>query len=223
MAVYGGPEVVSDGLVLCLDAGNSRSYPGSGTVWTDLSGRNNVSTITNSPVYSSSNGGYFNFDGVDDYVEIQNSSSISPTSEITVSCWCRVTAASGTMIRRNGNDYLLEWNPETNKLEWYLFTSSGAYFIYSSLGLSFNVWYNTLVNYKAGVGGNMYLNGSILPTTVGATELGNLNQSNSYLRVGNYGGETFQGSIAQVSIYNRALSAAEVAQNYAATRGRFGL
>jgi len=67
MGCSSGPDIIEDGLVLCLDAASKRSYPGTGTVWTDLAGSNN-GTLTNSPTFSSDNGGAFTFDGTNDYV-----------------------------------------------------------------------------------------------------------------------------------------------------------
>jgi hypothetical protein len=69
MGIAYNPRTITDGLVLCLDAANSKSYPGSGTTWTDLSGLGNTGTLTNGPTYSSANGGSLVFDGVNDYVQ----------------------------------------------------------------------------------------------------------------------------------------------------------
>ena len=68
MGLSHSPNIVTDVLVLCLDAANRRSYPGSGNSWLDLSGNGNNGTLTNGPTYSSANGGSLVFDGVDDYV-----------------------------------------------------------------------------------------------------------------------------------------------------------
>jgi hypothetical protein len=68
MSYNNGPKIVSDGLVLCLDAGNNKSYPSSGTSWSDLSGNNNNGTLTNGPTFTGSFGGGVVFDGVDDTV-----------------------------------------------------------------------------------------------------------------------------------------------------------
>ena len=67
MALSHSPSIVTNGLVLCLDAANSKSYPGSGTTWTDLSGRGNNGTLVNGVGYNSGNLGSLVFDGVDDY------------------------------------------------------------------------------------------------------------------------------------------------------------
>ena len=71
-AAASGPNIVEDGLVLALDAGNTKSYPGSGTTWTDLSGKGNNGTLTNGPTFDSGNGGAIFFDGGNDYVTTGN-------------------------------------------------------------------------------------------------------------------------------------------------------
>jgi hypothetical protein len=82
------PKIVTNGLVLNYDAGQQNSYSGSGTTWTDLSGRGNTGTLTNGPTYSSANGGSIVFDGVDDYVNIGSQSLVgSGTSPFSVELW----------------------------------------------------------------------------------------------------------------------------------------
>ena len=68
MSIAGGPDIVENGLVLHLDAADSNSYPGSGTVWTDLSGNGYNGTLTNGPTFSSSNRGGIVLDGTNDYI-----------------------------------------------------------------------------------------------------------------------------------------------------------
>ena len=72
MASFSGPNLEVEGLVLCLDAANTNSYPGSGTTWTDTSGKGNDGTLTNGPTFSSDYGGKFNFDNSNDYVDCGN-------------------------------------------------------------------------------------------------------------------------------------------------------
>jgi len=78
------PRIITDGLVLCLDAGNPKSYPGSGTTWTDLSGNGNNGTLTNGPTYNSGNLGSLVFDGVNDYVNLGDLDLPAP---FTLSIW----------------------------------------------------------------------------------------------------------------------------------------
>ena len=104
MGVFAGPEVVEDGLVLALDAGNTKSYPGSGTTWTDLSGNGNNGTLTNGPTYSSSNGGSIVFDGVNDFVDISNSFQVSTVvwNDNTSSHYQSEVYYRGKLLRRPG-------------------------------------------------------------------------------------------------------------------------
>ena len=76
MTLQHSPRIITDGLVLCLDAANKLSYPGSGDVWTDLAGSNN-GALTNGPTFSSANGGNINFDGTNDYCSFLKSSGIT--------------------------------------------------------------------------------------------------------------------------------------------------
>ena len=92
MSLLHSPKIVTNGLVLCLDAANRKSYPGSGNIWRDLSGNGNNGTLTNGPTFSSANGGSIVFDGTDDIVLVNNSSSISPSSAITVSAFFKISS-----------------------------------------------------------------------------------------------------------------------------------
>ena len=88
MACNSGPDIIEDGLVLCLDAANINSYPKSGTTWSDLKGSND-GTLTNGPTFSSANGGCIVFDGSNDYVN--GFRPVSGTPNVTYSCWMSAT------------------------------------------------------------------------------------------------------------------------------------
>ena len=87
MSVNYNPTIVTDNLIFCLDAGNVKSYPGSGITWTDLSGRGKNGTLVNMEIedYINSNGGYLNFDGSNEYVNTTLSDDIS--SGFTFTFW----------------------------------------------------------------------------------------------------------------------------------------
>ena len=87
MSVIGGPNIVEDGLVLSLDAANTKSYPGSGTVWSDLSGNSNNGTLTNGPTFDSGNKGSIVFDGIDDSISVGHTALLNPTLNMTISVW----------------------------------------------------------------------------------------------------------------------------------------
>ena len=86
------PKIVTNGLVLNLDAGQQNSYPGIGTAWTDLSGNGRTGTLTNMEIpsdYSSTNGGSLTFDGVNEYVECSGSSlSLSAVGSASRRLYC---------------------------------------------------------------------------------------------------------------------------------------
>ena len=69
MAFNFSPKIVTNGLVLALDAANTKSYPGSGTVWSDLTPNGNNGALTNGPTFNSANGGSIVFDGTNDYLQ----------------------------------------------------------------------------------------------------------------------------------------------------------
>ena len=244
------PSIVMNGLVLALDAGNTKSYPGSGTTWTDLSGGGNTGTLTNGPTYSSANGGSIVFDGVNDYINMGNSQAGNfGTSNFSINAFFRCTLGSnnaGIFCKSIGDNPTTEYGwlldtPSGTQLGFAIATtnsawgSSGSYSCQST-GLSINDgnWrMATIVGDRTQTNISMYING-VLQTLQGF--VGGLNQFNTVGNVTNtynlvLGSESdagagqlpFTGNIAQVSIYNRALSATEVSQNFNALRGRFGV
>src|SRR6056300_758964 len=97
MAFAHSPKIVTDGLVLALDAGNPKSYPGSGTVWRGKSGNGNNGTLTNGPTFSSDNGGAIVFDGADDTVSIPHDSTIDfATNSFSLHTWVRTDQVGST-------------------------------------------------------------------------------------------------------------------------------
>ena len=220
----GGENIVRDGLVLYLDA--KYSYPGAtGTnpdvyTWYDMSGNGNDGELVSGVEYSSSNGGSLVFDGVDDYAKF--GSTITP-SNISVSVWFKTNIASGYKVILDKSS------------SWYLFLFDGApqFFIngdsnsaLSSTTLTSNVWFNVTGTYDQNKI-SIYINGLLSKNTNYASPIvgNNFNielfsrsvsegKPNNYLTIG---------SAAQVSIYNRALTASEVSQNFEALRSRFGI
>ena len=213
-------DIVRDGLVLNLDAGNLASYPGSGTSWTDLSGNSNTGTLTNGPTYSSANGGSIVFDGVDDYIDLNTNDIITGTNPFTFEAFYKVTntSVSAEILGNYGSGY-------TSNTIWI----SGRY----------GVWINTLVSYFQGypLGAGtyhmaftrtsagacvLYKNGVVDGTATSTTSI-SVGQN---FRIGsdvNGIGEVFGGNLYNLKIYNRALSAAEVSQNFNALRSRYGI
>ena len=229
MGLTHSPKIVTNGLVLALDAANNKSYSGSGVTWYDLSGNNNTGTLTNGPTFSGANGGYIVLDGTNDYV-INSSPTNIPvgSSSRTVQLWIYPKNNSCPLVQLGTGGgfqvYIVSFFNSSGTL--YLFTDG----INSANNISFsgtdlptlNTW-NHMTFGNSGQNWFYYLNGvSKLSGTFGVT----LNTIGQKYIVGNrddvYLG-TANVNVSQTFVYNRALSASEILQNYNATKSRFGL
>jgi hypothetical protein len=237
------PSIVTNGLVLCLDAANRISYVSGSTTWNDLSGFNNSGSLVNGPTFNSGNGGYIICDGVNDYIEVLDNPSLDfGSGSFTVEYWFRKLATTTGFDNIWGPN---KWNtgaiPGTN--EWSLTIGNGitgnnniyefaiesgstSYSIASSDQLLLNTWYQ-LVGQRDGATLKTYLNGSLTlnSTLSGMTTLTSVNNVGRNLRINNSAVNNFYTNAdnAIVRIYNKALSADEVLQNYNATKSRFNL
>jgi hypothetical protein len=227
-----GPKIITDGLVLALDAGSPRSYPGTGTTWSDLSTSNNNGTLTNSPTFSSNNGGSIVFDGANDYVNIGvNKSCNRFTGDFAISVWVNRTNTGGTFGNIIGDYYT---NSTANALEWQLMMSNtaqlnlynvtGGYIISNTAsGFSSGVWINVVVS-RIGSTITMYANTNSIATATNTTTFGSSTGNLNIGIDGNNSSEPFTGNIASVLIYkNKGLTLSEVQQNYNTIKKRFGL
>jgi hypothetical protein len=225
-------QIIEANLLVNLDAGNPASYPGTGTTWTDLSGNNNDATMTN-PVWADTDSGYFTFDGTaSSYGVIADSASMSPTS-ITWETWVQITGApvsNYSWVVRNG------WAGAP----WFFGYNTSNYW---TLGINDNSttynqtqtsvvsagWYQVLGTYD-GAEVILYVNGAQAGTPIAFAD-GNITGYGSPTIIN--GGSTstvpppdeqfWTGDIAVLRMYGRALSSAEVAQNFNALRNRYGL
>ena len=221
-------DIVTNGLVLFLDANNTNSYPGSGTSWYDLSGNGNTGTLTNGPTFSSTNGGSIFFDGTNDYVNM-GTSTYCNLINISVSVWVRVTSASGVFLGRyyntTINGFFMYYDVASTKFSVDGRESSAAYLSRPTTNTyPLNNWYNVTWTKSANVW-SLYVNGSLdVSSSIGN---GTTPFSNNTMWLGGYneGGAQYYSSVnlSNVFIYNRVLSANEVLQNYNAARARFGL
>jgi len=217
-------ELITDGLVFNLDAGDPRSYPGSGTVWTDLSGNGNTGTLTNGPTYSNANGGSIVFDGVNDYVSIPVPS--QTVSNFTMSVWVKSTnSADLRMAFTHGTSTSNFLGIQVGLQGWIYAGSTNIYRNYSSVAPAVDITNLVLIYQGSSNSISIYKNGLIqdLSSSVG-TVPATITLSNFYLGmylVGNTITQPMTGNIYSASAYNRALSAAEVAQNYDALKVRY--
>jgi hypothetical protein len=228
MAVVGGPNLVADGLVLYLDAANAESYPGSGSTWYDLSGNSRNFSTYNSPTYNSA--GYWALGGTNQYFEYPNLPVQWGNSDYTIDTVFRLsTAVSGvfglvsTMTGPfNLNTLGMEIRVRTFGIEFTVNDGSGSGVRTTSvLTWQTNIWYHIAFAYTKSSSCVCYINGS---NNVTQSYAGEANYNNIYnLSLGRANDGYLNGDIASVKIYNRVLSAAEILQNYSATRSRFGL
>jgi hypothetical protein len=233
MSYANGPRIVTDGLVLHLDAANRKSYPGSGTSWNDLSGNGNNGTLVNGVGYNSGNLGSLVFDGVNDYVRILNPYK-DYTNQITVEWWTKrngnLPLGSGWGLSQEGADqpsntfFLMHANNNTDMIfyvrdilanSWRNLTigtvdTTPCYMVGTITSSAINVYKNgVLTNTGTGLSGNM---------STYSTPVIHLGKDSRYSS-----GRFYNGSIYNAKIYNRALTAAEIQQNYNALKGRYGL
>jgi hypothetical protein len=225
-----GPDsenIVTNGLVLYLDAAKTTSYPGSGIIWYDISGNGNNGTLINGPTFNSANGGFIVFDGVNDFVNM--SSIINPSNNFTADIWFNSSSVSTfqCMLYIRGSsstDYLVVtlYNSKILASKNENADSSKK----SSTNLSSNIWYNVVVTKTSSNITSIYVNGVDETTSaVGGEFLGANVQgfqiANDYI----FGGILipYIGGISNTKLYNRVLTSAEVLQNYDAIKGRFGI
>jgi hypothetical protein len=220
-------NVVGEGLVLYLDAGNAISYPGSGTTWTDLSDNGNNGTLVNGVGYNSGNGGSLVFDGVDDNVSLSR----VVQDDFTLSCWFKTTQSyqsSATVAWYNGAGLVdSEVGGVTNDFGMSVQVGKVVFgvgnpdlSIQSILTYNDNIFHNAVgTRNKTNGQINLYVDGVFVTSAVGNTNT--LNAANNILVGCINNTQFFIGNIAQVSIYNRALSADEIQQNYNSLKDRY--
>jgi hypothetical protein len=223
-------NTITSGIVLSLDAGNVASYPGTGVIWSDLSENGNTGTLTNGPIYNSSNSGYITFDGTDDHV-LGNISTSFFTGAHTISCWFYNRSVVGWASPFSNNT-------TNNGCSILTFSGTGTFLGANQAGINtttigvelgsdhINRWIYATIVYSGVTSGSVvtvyaYKNDTLL--TGGGTLYWNLSTSSSYYIGRHYsGGHYINGHIANVSVYNRALTASEIEQNYNSLKGRFG-
>jgi hypothetical protein len=226
MSTLYSPSIVTDGLVLHFDVANKKSYPGSGSTITDRSGTGNNGSLINSPTFSSDNNGNFAFDATDEYISIAETSTLDLQS-YTYAFWIKRTQAQNsnwlqilqrsTSSRNPGIWYYIN---EVNRLHFSIRVSSGSLPSVNPGGFYQNEWhyFTATIEYN---GTNTIMNGY----TDGVLDDGPITQAGVSPSLGT--GSSFVGKyglqLASLKIYNRAITAAEVLQNYNATKSRFGL
>jgi hypothetical protein len=219
--------IVTSGLVAALDFSNTASYNGTGTTVFDISGRSNNATLTNSPSYSSDASGSLTLNGSNQMITGVHNSDVEIIGDLTIDAWFKLEADPGDWVRVIGK------GNESSRTYGLWYNKAASYFLYQRYGSSnMNVLYTSTVNIgtwyhltgvTTGTTNELYLNGSLVGTTIGgsatyatSTEpytLGKHPQVHAY----------HNGKIGEGRIYNRGLTAPEVLKNYNATKSRYGL
>jgi hypothetical protein len=224
---FGLEQIITDGLVLNLDAGNPASYPGSGTTWTDLSGNGNTGTLVNGVGYNSGNLGSLVFDdGTNNYVSGTNNNTLQLVNDLTVSAWVKLGDGANQgivekMIFSPYNGYGITKQSGLFKF-WTASNNNTTYTNSNTTYIADNNWYYVVGRRMSGTN-RLFIN-SILQSD---SQSPPLSDSGQVYVIGRYYSDVnsyyLGGNIAQVSIYNRALTASEITQNFNALRSRFGI
>ena len=211
MGIQYNPRIVTDGLTNYFDAGNTKSYPGSGTTWYNLISGGVNGTLTNGPTYSSVNGGVIALDGVNDYIYVPLNLS---TSTYTIMGAARYVVIGGRTFSASTNNWLMgHWNGTTQNYyaegwvssvgngasdtNWRIYAATGDY-----SGDSWGMYVNGQLNVSPNSGGSAGPNGFSIGSAFASSEF-----SNSH--------------ISNLLVYNRVLTAAEIQQNYNALKSRY--
>lgn len=229
------PKIVTDGLVLCLDAGNTKSYPGTGTAWTDLSGVGNNGVLVNNPSVA---GGAVTFNYLNSQqVNFSAASSLQflNRSPYTLEAWVYPTRNPGANNWTGIFDR--ESNPGSGRDGYNVYflgsATTATYFssdrwatgtsaipgIAVDSSQSVNKWNHIVVTYD-GSNVSIYRN-AVFGQSLAST--GNITNTVKTLNIGVRGGQFFDGKVANAKIYSKALTAQEIQQNFNASRGRFGI
>jgi len=231
MSLAHSPSIVTNGLVMYVDAANVKSYPGSGTAWSDLSGNGNNGTLVNTPGFDSTYSGSFTFNGTNN--EVTTTTQFTNPQTFSIGAWFKTSTAGGKKIigfesNQTGTgsasfDRAIYINTD-GTLYFYLYAPiGGSKTATSPLTYADNNWHYVLATY----GGEadtmrLYVDG-VSVATQSAVSAQNYN---GWWRIAGYrgGGDGyFTGNISNAHVYNRGISAAEVSQNFNALRGRFGI
>jgi len=237
MAYANGPRIVTDGLILCLDAANTKSYPGSGTAWNDLSGSSYNGTLYNSPAFSSANKGIINFDGTDDHCPLDTTTSSeirNISTPYTLMAWIRphtqhtgaivgAYSCSGTTM---GIYFRVYSNSGNLRAQAFYTTSTGGFGARENYTtVATDTWHQLSVVVTGTTSAaymKIYVN-NIPSSNYSIGAIMALNTVGWRIGRANCGGDYFNGEIGRVSMYNRDFSASEIEHNYNALKGRYGL
>jgi hypothetical protein len=232
------PKIVSDGLLMYLDAANTKSYISGFTYFNDLTKNNTNGTLINNPTYTPLNGGGITFDGINEYVELINNqnSSFTNFSEVTIDVWVNINSFFGI-----GNRFIYAQFFTGGNTSCGIFLNTSGKFVFgyrdnvqnnsgsiksvtSISTLLTNKIYNLVVTFKANTITKLFINGVVDNSSIQNNNISSLNPD--FIRIARLNNPTadfYNGKIYSIKIYDRALSETEITQNYNALKTRFGL
>lgn len=222
--IWPEPGIVTDGLIMHLDAGNSSSYPGSGTTWSDLSGNSNDGTLTNGPAFDSADGGSIVFDGANDYADVSGSTTVSAA---TFLAWMRLddlsqTSYTGIVFSRSSTAVSgMNFYSSTENIGYHWNDASNTYSWNSGLTAPSQEWCMAAVTVASSVATAYLFKSS--GTTSATNSVSHGSTTLDAIKVGADAGtgRYFDGRISVAMIYNKALSSNELERNYNALKGRY--
>ena len=217
MGLGHSPRIVTDGLVFCVDAANTRSYPGTGTTWTDLKGGIN-GTLANNASFDGENGGSITFDGADDSVRF-TSGMVNPDQDFTVSTFVRPAdiSTTKTIIADRVDQGVLQIRIISTNAVQVVDSYRVNVGTFSNFAPSANIWYNIVVVRSSNLY-SLYVDGEFKSSFSSSNFYGTQPRT---IGVNYNNTEDFNGKISNISCYNRALTPDEIRQNYLATKERY--
>jgi hypothetical protein len=223
MSVSNAASIVTTGLALYLDAGNASSYPGSGTTWTDLSNNGRNGTLTNGPTYSSADGGSIVFDGTNDFVQCAGSLTVTAATFVS---WIRRNGNQnqydGILFSRGTNTTGMNFQV-ANQLGYHWNNNINTYGWQSGLTIPDLTWCMVAVSVTSTAAIAYLCQSSGITTATNTVSHGSSLLNDIKLAQDDAGSRFFTGNIAIAQLYNTALSAEQISQNFAADRARFGV
>jgi hypothetical protein len=226
MAFVRGANVVTEGLVLALDAANPKSYVSGSLDWRDLSGTNVTGSLVNGPTFNNGNGGSIQFDGVDDFI---NNTFANPYSE-TIIVWAKSLTSTWNQngwisSARRENGHIIHPEQGFKTIAYYILNSSSTFTLVGVIGVdNITIPHMYTISTNGSNSHKCYFDNIVVneSTTSISRTITPIPQT-WYLGRDDVGSRYGNGNIYSVLRYNRQLSNSEVLQNYNATKARFGI
>ena len=231
MALFQSPNIVTDQLLFSFDAANIKSYPGSGVAWNNLIDGFDA-TLTNGPTYTTGVDGFITFDGTNDYAAITMTGGSFSTTEATFIAWIRRNGASsgtyhGILFNRGGSPSTsatgMNFFNDDHKVAYHWNDASNTYQYSGGAVVPDQTWTMLAVSVSSSAA-NLYTCNSN-GITVATNTVSHSSATFSNFMIGRDtpdGGRYFKGDISVVQFYKKALTAAEIKQNFDALKGRYG-